>query len=111
MTQIPNALKPFPKFTDFLENPLDKHGHMSAPQFKALSYFKAVEAWRKESIAELNKMLEETKIKEFGVGDWPYESGRNKGIQETLETVIKCFADREITSFVTEPITGEKVKR
>jgi hypothetical protein len=43
-------------------------------------------------LEELTQILREDllllKFKEFGVGDWPYESGRNKGQQEYIKELL-----------------------
>jgi hypothetical protein len=85
----------FPKLTDFIEN----------GAFKALSYFKAVDAWREATEKELRERLEDAKRKEFGVGDWPFEAGRNKASQDIFTEIL---ASIEVKPLSVVPKPSEK---
>jgi hypothetical protein len=47
-----------------------------------------IDQWFLALQLELTQLLDEAKLREFGVGGWPYEYGRIKATQELLESLL-----------------------
>jgi hypothetical protein len=61
-------------------------------------------AWRSAFEQELKDRLEDAQRKEFGVGDWPYEYGRNKATQALITEIL----GPQLSRILVVPKQGEK---
>jgi hypothetical protein len=76
-------LSNLPKLSD---HGIKLNGPMTALQM--IGYWTALQQWHVLFELKLKEKLEDAQRKEFGVGDWPYEYGRNKATQQLINEIL-----------------------